>query len=146
MPIPSITRAHLSQLLALLKPIAILPRAPFNLRALGGSSGNTLSWEDILRADGYELQMSANGDFSQATTVYSGNATSFSDVHITTGTLRWYRIRSYANTRQNSIVQGSGARRLFRRPVQESRPTTRSRIPRGGRRRDAPRRSLPALL
>ena len=89
MPLSSVTRAHLAQLLPLLKPIAILPlppRAPFNLRVLGGSSGNTPSWEDIPRADGYELQMSTNGDFSSATTISSGTSTSFTDVTHSAGT------------------------------------------------------------
>ena len=83
MPSSSITRAHLAQLLPLLKPIAILPpppRAPFNLRVLGGSSEYRLSWEDIPGADGYELQMSTNGDFPSATTISSGTSTSFTDV------------------------------------------------------------------
>jgi hypothetical protein len=105
----SVVKNHLAQLLPLLKPIAILPlppRAPFNLRALGGSSGNTLSWEDIPGADGYELQMSTNGDFSSATTISSGTSTSFTDVTHSAGTKRWYRLRGFVRTRQTDVVPG----------------------------------------
>src|ERR1700734_3330192 len=109
MPIRTVVHNHLAQLLPVLKPISVQPlppRTPFNLRVTGGSAGNALSWETVPGADGYEIQMSPNGDFSQATTVYSGNATAFTDVHITTGTTRWYRARGYAKTLQNSIAPG----------------------------------------
>jgi hypothetical protein len=108
MLLPSIFKNHLAQLLPVLKPIAVQqvpPRTPFNLRVTGGAAGNALAWENVPAADGYEVQMSETGDFSSAPTVFSGNATAFADVHTTIGTKRWYRIRSYASTRRNSIIR-----------------------------------------
>lgn len=109
MPIPSVARAHLAQLLPVLKPIAVRPvppRTPWNFRATANSSGNALSWESVPGADGYELQMTTNGDFSTASTVFAGAATTFTDA-VASGTKRWYRVRPFARTRQDEIVPGT---------------------------------------
>jgi len=89
------------------------PRTPFNFHASGGASGSrsiTLNWETISGADGYQIQMSATGDFSSApiiATISNTAATSWSDDTVVTSVKRWYRIRSTAGTSfQPQSVQG----------------------------------------
>ena len=51
MPIPCVARAHLAQLLPVLKPIAVRPvppRTPWNFRATANSSGNALCGKPCL--------------------------------------------------------------------------------------------------
>lgn len=87
--------AILQQLLPALKAATsqpIAPRVPFNLQATGTTGANTVSWETIPGADGYELQSSSNGNFANAPIIASGKATSFTHT-LTSGTKRWYRVR-----------------------------------------------------
>lgn len=100
----------LQQLLPQLKRNAVQPvppRTPRNLRSTGVASGNAVSWETVPGADGYELQMTPNGDFSTAATVQSGAPTTYNDI-VPAGTKRWYRVRPTAGTpSQPGIIKGN---------------------------------------
>jgi hypothetical protein len=109
MALPTITSLHqilsgLKQWQQQLNPsvsLPVEPRAPWNLRITGGTSTNALSWEKVPGAQGYEVQVSANGDFSNApilTTPSDSSATSHADNTITNGVKRWYRIRTTTGT------------------------------------------------
>lgn len=77
------------------------PRAPFNLRISSGTATNSLSWEKVSGAQGYEVQVSQNGDFTSApiiTTPSDSSATSHVDPTIVNGVKRWYRIRTTTGT------------------------------------------------
>lgn len=79
-------------------------RTPFNFRAAGGTTGATgitLSWEVVKGSDGYEVQSSPTGDFSNApiiATLTSQVATSFFDSTGATAVKRYYRIRTTTGT------------------------------------------------
>ena len=80
------------------------PRPPFNFRAVGGAvgaTGVTLQWEIVQGADGYQIQSSNTGDFSNASiiaTTHELAATSWFDSTISTGVKRYYRIRATSGT------------------------------------------------
>lgn len=80
------------------------PRTPFNFRAIGGASGATgvtLNWELVRGADGYQVQSSPTGDFSNASivaTLNSAAAISWFDSTIASGVKRYYRIRATTGT------------------------------------------------
>ena len=84
--------------------VVAIPRCPFNFRVAGnatGATGLTLNWEQVYGADGYQIQMSTNGDFSTASviaTLTNPAATAWFDSTAVTGVQRWYRIRSTAGT------------------------------------------------
>lgn len=89
------------------------PRTPFNFQASGGAAGvlgNSLSWDRVLGADGYQIQMSQTGDFSFAAviaTLTSPVATSYFDNTVSSSVKRYYRIRATAGTtNQPQSVQG----------------------------------------
>ena len=90
--------------------LPVEPRPPWNLRITGGTSANTLSWETVPGATGYEVQVSQNGDFSTAPIVATSSdpsATSHVDNTVTNGVKRWYRVRSTADTtNQPNAVKG----------------------------------------
>ena len=101
--------AGLAQWQQALNPVITAPvpvRPPFNFTAAGGAAGATgisLTWERVAGADGYQLQRSATGDFSSATTIAtlrSPVATSFFDSTVVTGTKYYYRVSSTAGTIQ----------------------------------------------
>lgn len=82
---------------------AIPPRVPFNFRATSGAVGTTqivLDWEQVKGADGYEIQYSPSGDFSNAVSISVQNErqVSYVDDIGTTAVLRYYRIRATAGT------------------------------------------------
>jgi hypothetical protein len=80
------------------------PRPPFNLRATGGASGATgitLNWELVTGADGYEIQSSSTGDFSNASiiaTLTNIASTSWFDSTTVTSVKKYYRIRATIGT------------------------------------------------
>ena len=84
-------------------------RPPFNLRATGTAGHIVLNWEQVVGADGYEIQSTANGDFSLSatSTVRGANTTTFPDATLQAGDTRWYRVRSTAGTNNNpQVVKG----------------------------------------
>jgi hypothetical protein len=81
--------------------LPVEPRPPWNLRITGGTALNSLSWEPVPGAGGYEIQVSQNGDFSNApiiATPTDGGATSHVDNTAVNGVKKWYRVRSTAGT------------------------------------------------
>jgi hypothetical protein len=90
--------------------LPVEPRPPWNLRITGGTASNSLSWEPVPGAGGYEVQVSQNGDFSTApiiATSSDSSATLHVDNTIANGVKRWYRIRSTAGTaNQPGLLKG----------------------------------------
>ena len=89
-----------------------------------GATGITLTWDVVKGSDGYEIQASPTGDFSNASIIASITGqvgTSFFDSTTTTGVTRYYRIRATAGTQSQphsikgiwsspiSVASGSGA-------------------------------------
>jgi hypothetical protein len=56
--------------------LPVEPRPPWNLRITGGISTNALSWEKVPGAQGYEVEVSQNGDFSNAPVVATSSDSS----------------------------------------------------------------------
>jgi len=123
MPLTLPTITAMEQLLPALKiwqqqlnPVVnspVAPHAPFNVAAAGGAAGATgitITWGVLPGVDGYEVQMSPNGDFTNATviaTLTNLAATSTFDSTVVTGVKRWYRVRGTAGTRnQPHTVKG----------------------------------------
>jgi hypothetical protein len=117
MPLQTITSPHqilggLKQWQQQLNPpvsLPVEPRAPWNLRILGAATANSLSWEKVPGATGYEVQVSQNGDFSQSPIIATSSdptATAHIDNTIGAGVKRWYRVRSVAGaTNQPNVVK-----------------------------------------
>lgn len=94
------------------------PRSPFNFRATSGSGsvGIVLNWDLVSGADGYIIQTSPNGDFSNATTlaqISNGAQTSFFDNTPATGTKKYYKIASTAGT----ISQPQSVTGIYSAPI-----------------------------
>jgi hypothetical protein len=96
------------------------PRPPFNFHANGnaaGATGVTLNWEVVSGADGYDIQSSPNGDFSNASIIASLTspaATSWFDSTAVTSVKRYYRIRSTIGTNNSPhTIKGQWSAPIF---------------------------------
>jgi hypothetical protein len=80
------------------------PHAPFNVSASGGAAGATgitVGWGIVKGSDGYEVQMSTNGNFESAVIIAlltNPAATSYFDSTTVTSVKRYYRVRATAGT------------------------------------------------
>lgn len=107
--VPRILKKWQTQLNPLLTKVKT-PHAPFNFQAASARGGIQLSWKSIpgTDADGYQIQRSDSGDFSNPTvfTVAGANqATFFDSLGGTAGgtgsITKWYRIRATNGTQAN---------------------------------------------
>jgi len=65
------------------------------------SSSYTISWSLVSSAQGYNLQEATSSDFSNAATIFSGNATSYQVSGRSPGTY-YYRIQAFAGSTQSA--------------------------------------------
>jgi len=84
------------------------PPIPANFAVASKQGGNYLTWSAVKGADGYQVQVSANGDFATILTAYllpGNNANAYFDTVPTAAgaapTIRYYRVAATAGTVKN---------------------------------------------